>query len=339
MQRPPSATGRGLPYGKDVVLLSRTHVEELLSIDEAIEAVEYCFKLEAEGSAIMPPKLYLHLTEYGGDFRAMPAYIDGYAGIKWVSVYPNNPRHNLASVMATILLSDPNNGYPLIIMDGSYITEIRTGAAGGVAAKYLARKDSSIVGIIGAGVQARTQLLAIHKVFPRIERVKIFDKYWDASVRYTDEMSAKLHIDIYPVKAIEEAAEADIVITTTPSRKPIVKKHYIRPGTHINAIGADARGKQELESDLTRSAKIVVDNIEQATHSGEINVPLSKGILNHEDIYGTIGEVAAGLKPGRESDEISIFDSTGLAVQDIICAKLVYEKVKGRDMVNVFSFM
>lgn len=339
MQRPPLVTGSEWLPKRGVLLLSRAQIEKLLSIDEALKAVEYCFKLEAEGRAVMPPKLYLNLPEYGGDFRAMPAYIDGYAGIKWVSVYPDNRRHNLPSVTAIIILCDPNIGCPLSIMDGTYITEIRTGAAGGVAVKYLARRDSTIVGIIGAGVQAKTQLLAINEVLPRIEEVKVFDEHEDASVRYAEEMRAKLNVNIYPVDAVEEATEAGIVITSTPSRKPIVKKQCIRPGTHINAIGADARGKQELESDLLKNAKIVVDNIEQAAHSGEINVPLSEGAISLEDIYGTIGEVAAGLKPGRESDEITIFDTTGLAVQDMICAKHVYEKVENKRKVYSFSFL
>lgn len=299
----------------------------MLSIGEVLRAVERAFILQAKGKIIMPPKLYLNLPEYHGDFRAMPAYIDGSAGLKWVSVYPNNRRYNLPSVTAIIILCDPKNGCPLAIMDGTYITAMRTGAAGGVAVKYLARRESSVIGMIGSGRQAETQLLAISGVLPRIDEVKVFDKQKDASLRYVEEMGSKLNINIRLAKTIGEAAEADIVVTTTPSRKPIVKKQYIRPGTHINAIGADAKGKQELEADLLKRAKIVVDDIEQASHSGEINVLLSKEFLRVEEIYGTLGEVVANIKKGRESnEEITIFDSTGLATEDIICAKLVYEK-------------
>lgn len=310
----------------EVLLLGRSEVEELLNMEEALKAVEHAFKLEAEGKTIMPPKLYLDLPEYQGNFRAMPAYIDGSVGVKWVSVYPNNWSQNLPSVTAIVVLCDPNTGCPLAIMDGTYITAMRTGAAGGIAVKYLARRDSSVIGIIGAGIQAKTQLLAISEVLPRIEEVKVFDQYREASLGYVEEMGTKLNIDIRPVESMDKATDADIVVTTTPSRKPIVKKHYIRPGTHINAIGADAKGKQELEADLLRGAKVVVDDIEQASHSGEINVPLSEGAIRLEDIYGTLGEVVAGVKEGRENnEEITIFDSTGLAIQDIICAKLVYE--------------
>ena len=315
----------------EVLVLGRREVKELLSMSETLEAVERAFKLEAQGKAAMPPKLYLDLPEYQGDFRAMPACIDGSAGIKWVSVYPGNSKYNLPTVLATIILCDPNTSYPLAIMDGTYITSMRTGAAGGVAVKFLAKRGSSTIGMIGAGAQARTQLLAISQVLPKIDEVKVFDQLQSASQRFAEEMGANLNINISPAKTIEEATEADIVVTTTPSRKPVVEKRYIRPGTHINAIGADAKGKQELEADVLKRAKIVIDNVEQASHSGEINVPLTEGLIRVEEIYGTLGEVAAGIKKGRENDEeITIFDSTGLAIQDIICAKVVYQKARER---------
>lgn len=321
-----------------VLLLGRSEVEELLNMEEALKVVEHAFRLQAEGGAIMPPKLYLDLPEYQGDFRAMPAYIDGSAGLKWVCVYPNNRGQNLPTVMATIILCDPNTGYPLAIMDGTYITNMRTGAAGGVAVKYLARRDSSVIGFVGAGTQAKTQLLAISEVLPRIEEVKVFDQYREASLGYVEEMGGKLNINIRPVETIEKVTEADIVVTTTPSRRPVVKKQFIRPGTHINAIGADAKGKQELEAGLLRDTKVVVDDIEQASHSGEINAKLSENMMKVEDIYGTLGEVVANIKKGRENDEeITIFDSTGLAILDIICAKLVYNKAKGGEA-SAFQF-
>ena len=317
----------------EILLLNRSQIEQLLSMDEALRAVENAFKLHAEGKAIMPPKLYLNLPEYQGDFRAMPTFVDGSAGLKWVCVYPANSRQNLPSVMATIILCDANTGCPLAIMDGTYITNIRTGAAGGVAIKYLAKKGSRVIGMVGAGMQAKTQLLAASKVLPQIDMVKVFDKQLDASRMYSNEMEAKLGIEIRPVETVEEATEADIVITTTSSRKPVVKKRSILPGTHINAIGADAKGKQELEATLLKCVKIVVDEIQQASHSGEINVPLSNNFIKVEDIYGTLGEVVTKKKKGREDDEdITVFDSTGLAVQDIVCAKHVYEKARNREV-------
>lgn len=322
-----------------VLLLSRQEIEGLLEMDEVLAAVEYAFKLEAEGKSIMPPKIYLDLPQHQGDFRAMPAYINGSAGLKWVCAYPNNRERNLPSVMATIILCDPNSGCPLAIMDGTYITDMRTGASGGVAAKYLARKDSSVIGIIGAGRQAETQLLATSKVFPQIKEAKVFDQHRDTALRYAEKMATELQINVHPVETIQETAEADIVVTSTTSREPVIKKEHIRPGTHINAIGADAAGKEELEPEILKGAKIVVDDIAQSSHSGEINVPLARGLIKEEDIYGTLGEVVAGIKKGRENDkEITIFDSTGLAIHDIICAKLLHDKVKGKE-VPVFKFL
>ena len=319
-------------------MLSQPQIQELLTMNVALEKVEFAFKLEASGKTIMPPKIYLNIPESQGDFRAMPAYIDQCAGLKWVSVYPNNQNRNLPTVIATIMLCDPDTGYPLAIMDGTYITEIRTGAVGGLAVKYLARKDASIIGIIGAGKQAKTQLLAINEVLPKIGEVKIFDLYRDASLRYAEEMGRRLNIHVHAVETIDAAVDADIVVMTTPSKEPIVKKHHIRPGTHINAIGADAKGKQELETDLTVSSKVIVDDIEQASHSGEINVPLSQGSMRVSEIYGTLGEIISNTKKGRENnEEITIFDSTGLAIHDIICAKCVYEKTKGKTM-RTFGF-
>ena len=313
----------------NIMFLSKQAVHEFLGMSEALKAAESAFKLSAEGKSIMPPKLYLDLPDYHGDFRAMPAYIDGMAGLKWVCAYPDNRKVSLPSVMATIILCDPGTGCPLAIMDGTYITNMRTGASGGVSVKYLARKDSSIIGMIGAGIQAETQLLAINEVLTGIKEVKIFDLRREASLKYAEEMGAKLNINVRSVATLSEAASADIVVTSTPSRQPIITKQDIRPGTHIIAIGADAEGKQELDAEILKQAKIIVDDIAQASHSGEINVPLSQGLIKPGDIYGTLGEVVAGIKKGRESDEeITIFDSTGLAIQDIICAKLVYEKAK-----------
>ena len=313
----------------NILFLSRTDVERLLTMTDTVKAVGEAFRLVAEGKTVMPPKIYLDLPNYHGDFRAMPAYIQGTAGIKWVSVYPDNRQQHLPSVMATILLSDPHTGALLAVMDGAYITEMRTGAAGGIAVKYLARKDAKSIGLIGAGVQARTQLYAIHEVRPDITDVTVYDINAEARDQFAQNMSVELDLSLISVSTVAEAADSDIVVTTTPAREPVVKLSHIKPGTHINAIGADAQGKQELETDLLIRNKIVVDDIVQASHSGEINVAISQGALKQDQIYGTIGEIVIGLKKGRESEkEITVFDSTGLAVLDIICARMVYEKAR-----------
>lgn len=294
---------------------------------EAIVAVERVFKQKAEGRVAMPPKLYLNLPQYNGDFRAMPAWVEGAAGIKWVSVYPGNRERSLHTVVGTIILNDPRTGYPLAVMDGRYITDVRTGAAGGVAVRYMAKKDSKTVGLVGCGMQARTQLMAIHEVMPGVRLARAFDLRKSVADAFAAEMSALLKMEVRAAGSIEEAAEADIIATTTPSRAPVLKASQVRPGTHINAIGADAPGKEELDPAILKKARIIVDDLEQASHSGEVNVPLSKGLLSLSDIAGTLGEVVAGKLPGRVSnDDITVFDSTGIAVEDIACARLVYEK-------------
>ena len=311
-----------------VIILNEKDVKKILTMAETLNAVELAFRGEAEGKAVMPSKVYVDLPQHGGDFRAMPAYIDKACGLKWVCVYPDNPRHNLRTVSAVIIYSDPDNGYPLAVMDGTYITNMRTGAAGGIAAKYLARRNSTTIGLVGAGEQAKTQLMAIKEVFPSINEVVVIGQD-GTDIRLAQEMSKALTLKIQPVATVEEAVKADIVVTTTPSRQPIVKSEWIRPGTHINAIGADAKGKEELEPELLKRARIVIDSAEQASHSGEINVPLSQGLIKIEDIAATLGEVIAGFKQVRESDDdITIFDSTGLAVQDIATARVVFENAR-----------
>jgi alanine dehydrogenase len=316
----------GMP--KKTLILTNSDIRRLIDMPSVLKAVEKAFLYHGKGLADMPPKVYIHLDKYGGDFRAMPAYIKGMevCGIKWVNVHPGNARAGLPTVMAVIILNDPSSGLTLCIMDGTLVTNLRTGAAGGVAAKYLARKDSSVVGLVGCGIQARSQLSALNELF-RIKAVRVWGRGKDCVKRFLKD-TASLSLDVEAKKDVRDCVEgADIVVTTTPSRRPIVRCRWIKPGTHINAIGADAKGKEELDPALLKRAMIVVDDRRQASHSGEINVPLSKGILAEKDIYATLGEILAGKKRGRTSqDAITVFDSTGLAIQDMVVADLIYRK-------------
>jgi alanine dehydrogenase len=252
----------------------------------------------------------------------------GAAGVKIVNAHPGNPKKfGLPTVMATILLLDPKTGVPLAIMDGTAITNFRTGAAGAVAAKYLARKDSETVAMVGAGVQAKTQLLALNEVLD-IKVVKVNDALPANAGRYVKEMGKELGIEMKVVaKTCDAVKGADVVVTTTPARKAVVMNDCISDGTHINAIGADAPGKQELDPKILMRAKVVVDDVQQAIHSGEVNVPLSRGIIARADIYADLGQIITGKKHGRVSrEEVTVFDSTGLAVQDIATDWVVYKK-------------
>ncbi len=304
------------------LLLTRNDVKGLLQMSAVIATVEQAFKELARGEARMPAKTYLLLER--GDFRAMPAAVPHAAGMKWVCVYPQNPSRGLPTVIGTLVYNDPDTGYPLAIMDATDITDYRTGATAAVAAKYLARPDSQTLGLIGAGRQAHTQLLAHAEMF-RLKEIRVYDRSPDAVKRFIKSLPE------YPIKeaTVEKAAASDIVCTVTPAREPVLKKEWVVPGTHINAIGADAPGKEELEPAILKGAIVVVDDLRQASSGGEINVPIKKGLFSVNDIYATLDEIIVGRKPGRQDPKaVTIFDSTGVAIEDIAVAKLLYDKAK-----------
>lgn len=276
----------------------------------------------AQGRCSMPAKSYLSLSQ--GDFRAMPAALPGAAGLKWVNVHPQNPPRGLPTVMAVLIYNDPETGYPLAIMDATDITAYRTGATAAIASKYLARRDSRTLGIIRAGRQAHTQIQAHAKVFD-LKQIRVFDLSRDVTQRL---------ISFFPELPLQacslvETAGSDIVCTLTPAREPYLKREWIAPGTHINAVGADASGKEGLDPAILKEATVVVDDWRQANSAGEINVPITKGLFSVEEIYGTLAQIVAGIKPGRQDrSSITVFDSTGVAIEDLAVAKLLYEKAK-----------
>jgi alanine dehydrogenase len=304
------------------LLLDRSAIKTLIKMPDVIDVVEAAFKICGEGRGKMPAKTYLSLEH--GDFRAMPAALPGCAGMKWVNVHPKNPSRGLPSIMAILIYSDPETGYPLAIMDATEITAYRTGAAAAVASRYLARRDSHTIGIIGAGFQAHTQILAHAELFNPVS-INVFD----ISKAAVDRLMQSLSQFSIRNCSLQEAVASDIVCTLTPSRSPIIKKEWIAAGTHINAVGADAPGKQELDSSILKEAVVVVDDLEQASTSGEINVPIQKGIYSIREVYGTLAELVVGKKRGRADNRtITLFDSTGLAVEDIAVAKLLFEKAQ-----------
>jgi len=314
------------------LLLNEREVKKLLTMEDTLKAVEQAFSAKGRGMADMPPKMYLFYKKYNGDIRVMPSYLPelDISGVKVVNVHPNNPKkYNLPSVMATILMIDPKSGYPIAIFDGTWITTMRTGAAGGLASKYLARKDAKVLALIGAGVQADTQLAAIYRV-RKIKRVIVYDLSKNLCKEFVKKYKKLYPAEYIIAKSVKDCViDADIVSTQTPVRKPIIMKEWIKPGTHINAMGADAPGKEELDPKLLTTSKIVIDDWDQASHSGEINVPLTKGIITRKHLYGEIGRIVAGMQKGRTNDkEVTIFDSTGLGIQDLTTAAQVYKIAK-----------
>ena len=308
-------------------IIKRCEIEEVFGMVDYICAIEKAFMLYGEGKVQMLPKVYLSFDN--GDMRCMPAYLPSMeaAGVKNVNAHPKNK--DMPAVMATITLVDPDTGFPMAIMDGTHITKMRTAAAGAVAAKYLSREDSKVAGFVGTGVQARTQLEALLIVRPKLSGIVVYDINEANMKHFAEEVRTQYDLQVEYASSVKNAVEkADIVITTTPVRSPIIKAGYIRQGAHINAIGADAPGKQELDPKILKQARIVIDNWEQASHGGEINVPLSEKLISREDIYADIGEIVCGKKSSRESPEqITVFDSTGLAIQDISVAAKIYKKL------------
>jgi alanine dehydrogenase len=312
-----------------MLILNQEEVKNIIplsKIDKVVERIETAFSKYGKGEVDMPPKTYLYFKKDNGDLRVMPSSSEELkmAGTKIVNVHPDNPKIGLPTVGAVIVLNDAKTGAPLALMDGTYITGMRTGAAGAVASKYLAKKEAKTLGIIGAGQQAVFQIAATATVF-KLEDIIVYDTN-EANIEKLSAELEKINIKIRK-GTLEEVSKADILTTTTPSRSPIVMNNLVVHGMHINAVGADAEGKEELDPEILKHAKIVLDDWTQASHSGEINVPVAKGIITKENIYSSLGEIVAGLKTGRENnEEITVFDSTGLALQDLFTAAMVYEE-------------
>jgi alanine dehydrogenase len=261
----------------------------------------------------------------------MPSYIEEphAAACKWVSIREwNRDRFNLPTVFSILIYTHPETGFPLAIVDGSYHTVMRTGAAAAVSAKWMARKDSRKLAIVGAGHMAEGVLATCNEVFPWTE-VKVWSRSQATLDHFVKTQQPKY--ESFEIKTSTDLSKvvpgSDVVVTVTPARAPIVKNEWIVPGMHIAAVGADKKGDQELEGKILTRARIFVDDIRQCRTDGEINVPLSDGLIKESDIAGEIGEVVVGKKKGRTSDDdITLFDSTGIALQDSATVPLEYER-------------
>jgi len=315
------------------LILTGKQVKKLLDMKDVLGAVENAFKHKGLDKVQMPPKVYLFYSKFDGDLRTMPSYVEDMdvSAVKIVNVHPQNQKnYGMRTVMAVLVLVNPHTGAPLAFMDATHITDMRTGAASGIASKYLARPNPKILGIIGAGNQAKTQMLALITQYGHFDEVRIFDMYPEKTKSLVREFRRHYKDKVGKFKGVADAkaavVDSDIVVTCTSSRAPIVHDEWVKPGTHINCIGADAPGKQEMDPKILKRAFLVIDDWEQASHSGEINVPLSKGELTKDDVNAEIGRIVAGLKPGRNDDQqVTVFCSTGLAVQDCLTAKLAYD--------------
>ena len=311
------------------LMLSRSEIAELLSLEECIAAVERVFQLYGEGKTQPPGILGVHAHDGGFHIKAGLLELDrSFFAAKINANFPQNAnRFGLPLIQGVILLADAQNGYPLAIMDSVEITIQRTGAATAVAAKYLARADSKSILICGCGNQGRVSLQALAKFFS-LEHVFAYDIDGDQARRFADELSIQLQIPVEQTSDLREAMKrSDVCVTCTPSARFFLKQEYVQPGTFIAAVGADSETKQELEPELLARNKTVVDIVEQCASIGELHHAIACGLMTKEQVHAELGAVVAGTKPGRTSaDEIIVFDSTGMALQDVIAAASVYTK-------------
>lgn len=317
---------------KGTLLLKRSEIARLLGVEECIAAVEQAFKLHAEGKTSPPGILGIHARDGGFHIKAGLLELGrSYFAAKVNANFPENKeRFGLPLIQGIIALCDAQNGTPLALMDSMEITIIRTGAATGVAAKYLARRDAKVATICGCGNQGRISLKALAHVRP-LTRAYAFDIDEGQARRFANELSKELGLEVDAVNDLAKAVrESDICVTCTPSKRYFLNSEYVAPGTFIAAVGADNEEKQELDPALMVSNKVVVDLLEQCATIGDLHHALEKGLVRKSDVYGELGEVIAGKKAGRISDdEIIIFDSTGIALQDVAAATIVYERAIG----------
>ena len=314
-----------------MLVLSRSDVLALLTLPDCIEAVEAAFRAHAEKRTLGPGVLGVRAG--GGGFHIKAAGLVGDRGFFAAKIngnYPDNPtRHGLPAIQGTVVLADAVNGVPLAVMESGSITALRTGAATAVAAKYLARPDARRVTLVGCGVQGEMQLAALAAVVP-FERVWLVDTDAARAEALAARVAARHGVDAKARMDLRGAlAESDVCVTCTPSRRAFIARADVVPGTFVAAVGADSQGKQELEPSLLASATLVVDVLDQCVEIGELQHALAAGLMTREDVHAELADVVAGRRPGRtRADEITVFDSSGTALQDVAAAVAVYERAR-----------
>lgn len=326
------------------LLISKDEAASVINIKDVIPAVEKGYMMFNSGKVILPPYMGLNIPDCPGgiDFKAGYCAENELISLKASSGgFVDNPvKYNLPANLGTVLLFDSKTCALLCVMDGSLITGYRTGAAGAVSIKYLARKDSHEVASIGTGNQARMQLRAAVHVAD-IRKVHCWDSIEENAIKFKNDIENELKIPVVIESSKKEAVEkADIVISTTRGKGPVIETDWVKPGTHIVAVGTDEKGKQEYEPEIILKATAVCDSIKQCVEKGEIQHAINKGFISQSDIYAEIGQIVSGEKEGRTSDEqITIFDTTGMAIQDNVMAEIIYKKALENGLGTYFEFI
>ncbi|MBR5230572.1 MAG: ornithine cyclodeaminase family protein [Firmicutes bacterium] len=327
----------------EITVLSRKNLEKVLEMPKVIEGVKSVYKLKSQGDTAVWPLVEHHFEDKKAvmDIRSGGVFGDiNLHGLKMLNNFPQNAQEGLPVFTGMLMVFDSNTGMPLGVMDASYITCMRTGAAGAIGTQALARPDSEVLFVLGAGKQAIFQIAATLITMPQLRKVYIADPLNKENAeafaagcyqRLKEDFNVNCpEAEFVPVSAEKELqdalAETDIVITITPARKPAIKKEWIKPGTHFSCIGADMVGKEEIDPELFADAGIFADDISQCMRVGEMEIPIKTGVITQDNIAGEIGQVLAGNVAGRRNaEEITIFDATGLALLDLVTAKAAIE--------------
>ncbi len=326
----------------NIKVLKMEDTKKVLSMEKVIETVEEVYRAKSVGDTVVFPLVFHEFNPGIADMDIKSGWLKGSQifGLKLVSWFGKNPEKGLPSLVGTVLIFDANTGAPVGLLDGSHITGMRTGAAGAIGAKLLARKDSKKLLVVGAGHIATFQIAATLQCFPQIEEVMVYDAMdFPNAVRFVDAIKDKLEEDFHmkasgvkftAVGDVQAATgQSDIIITVTPSKQPIIMKEWVKPGTHFSCIGADMSGKEEVDPEIFKDARVFTDDTPQCMNVGEIEVPVAEGILKEEDIAGEIGDILTGKAEGRENDsQITVFDATGTALLDLLTGMVALEEAK-----------
>jgi len=320
----PEVTGMSAPT--PLRFITTEEIKKALTMAEAIRAVREAFIQLSTGRARVPARTALEVPGSRTTALIMPAYLPGTKriGLKLISLCEDNPAKGLPLAQAVTVVMDAETGVPLAVLDAGHLTAVRTGAASGVATDLLARKDARVAAVFGAGVQGRTQLEAVAAVRP-VRKAFVFDVDARAAAAFAAEMGPKLGLDVEPAASPRALSQADIVCTATTSTVPVFSDGDLKPGVHINAVGSYKPHVREVPGETVRRARVFVDERQAALEeAGDLIIPLRQGLIGEDHILAEIGEVLAGLKPGRGSDdEVTLFKSVGNAVQDLAVAGLV----------------
>ncbi|MBI1994037.1 MAG: ornithine cyclodeaminase family protein [Deltaproteobacteria bacterium] len=311
-----------------MLVLSEREIQSLIDVEGLSEALEKAHVEFSTGKAVMPVRLVVPVPEIKGRITSMPAYLseDKALGMKVVTYFPENPRQGLPIILATVFLFSTESGKLLAVMDGTYITAIRTACISAVATRALANPETPVLGVLGAGVQARAQIRTLCAM-RKIEEIKVYDVLEKSVRSLKEELEPDVGIKIEAVKSAEEAVrDVDLLVTVTTAKEPIVRADWLKPGVHISAIGSHRPDLREIDGVTMRRAKVVVDSREAVmAECGDVLLAIKEGAITEDHIHAEIGEVLAGKKTGRTSaGEITLYKAVGIAIQDVAAAKLAY---------------